>query len=366
MATSLNALVLKIGADTSGVSKAVKTVRGDVNRVNSILRSTATDTDKARQATESLNKVFKTGALSQKEYARAQEAIRKRYGTGTEAANRYARSLKKVSEQARRTRTSLKAMIVSTKGLVFAGAGLLGVARGISGIKTAADDIDKLAKTSDKLGIATEKLTALRLAAEETGVSTATLDMAMQRMVRRVAEAGQGTGEAQGALRELGLDAKRLAELSPDQQMKAIADAMQGVTNKSDKLRIAFKLFDSEGAALVNTLAIGRDGLTQYEEEARRLGITVSRFDARQVEEANDAFARMKLQITGVFNKITISLAPAVKALSKQFDALKIGSTITGAVTNKWIGVAVKGHRILCRCGSRASCGFYYAQIDRR
>ena len=83
--------------------------------------------------------------------------------------------------------------------------------------------------------------------------------MAMQRFTRRAAEAAQGTGEAKGAIRELGLDAQKLQKLPLDDQMKVLADAFGNVQNESDKLRIAFKLFDSEGAALVNTLALGSD-----------------------------------------------------------------------------------------------------------
>ena len=91
-----------------------------------------------------------------------------------------------------------------------------------AGIKS----VDMLGKTADKLGLLPKHLQALRLAATSTGITVETLDMALQRMARRVGEAAVGTGEAQGALKELGLDAKALNQLSTDKVFHKISDAM--------------------------------------------------------------------------------------------------------------------------------------------
>ncbi|WP_238358258.1 hypothetical protein [Piscirickettsia salmonis] len=114
-------------------------------------------------------------------------------------------------------------------------------------ISKSSDSIDLLAKTSDKLGVTTEALASLRHAAELTGVSQNKLDMGLQRMTRRLSEAAAGTGEARKALVELGLDAEHLNQLSPDAAFKEVARAMENVEGQSDKVRLAFKLFDSEG-----------------------------------------------------------------------------------------------------------------------
>jgi hypothetical protein len=191
--------------------------------------------------------------------------------------------------------------------------------------------IDQTAKTSDKLGITTEALIALRFAAEESGVASNTLDMALQRMTRRLSEAAMGTGEAKDALKELGLDARQLSEASPDEAFRQIADAMANVNNQSDRVRLAFKLFDSEGVALVNTLKQGGDALREYSREAQELGISLSRIDASQVEQANDAFGRAGKVIAGVGNQIAVEFAPLVTILSNSFvDAGKAGQDELG------------------------------------
>lgn len=194
-------------------------------------------------------------------------------------------------------------------------------------IKQSYDTVDALAKVSQKLGIATEDLIGLRHAAELTGVGTNTLDMGLQRMTRRIAEASQGTGEAKGALRELGLDAQRLASMTPDKQFKAIADAMGEVASQNDKIRLAFKLFDSEGVDLVRTLSGGSEALNKMQAEAERLGITFSNIDAAQVEMANDSFSKLRRSIQGVFDRIAVGLAPAIDAIATKITNWTADST---------------------------------------
>ncbi len=210
---------------------------------------------------------------------------------------------------------------VTAAGAKIAKFGVIGGAAvgGISAamIKLEINAVDKIAKFSDKLGIATEKLVGLRLAAEETGVGADTMQMAIQRATRRIAEAAGGKGEAVGALTELGLSASFLNRLSPDQQLLRIADAMNKVESQSDKVRLAFKLFDSEGVAMVNMLKLGRDGLLETQDAANKLGLTITRDMAAAVERANDAIGRMVSAFRGLFRQIAVRVSPMIEKLSK-------------------------------------------------
>ena len=209
-----------------------------------------------------------------------------------------------------------------TKSLFSMRTALVGVA-GVAGfgllIKSSLSATDSLAKTASKIGTTTEALSALRYAADITGVATTTMDMALQRFTRRAAEAAKGTGEAKGAIRELGINAKVLNNMPLDQRMLVLADAFGKVENESDRLRLAFKLFDSEGAALVNTLGLGRDGLKDLLGEAKTLGLVMSSDAAEGVEDANDAITRLKGLFKGIRDQIVAKLAPAIEGLATAF-----------------------------------------------
>ena len=191
--------------------------------------------------------------------------------------------------------------------------GLIGAGGMTLLVRQSLNATDALAKTAGRIGTTTEALSALQYAGDLTGVSVNTMNMALQRFTRRTAEAAVGTGEAKGAIRELGIDARELVRLPLDQRMLVLADAFEGVQNESDRLRLAFKLFDSEGAALVNTLSQGRDGLAEMLGEAETLGLVMTSDAAKGVEDANDAMTRMFGVSRGLVNQFVAALAPAIE-----------------------------------------------------
>lgn len=200
-------------------------------------------------------------------------------------------------------------------GLMGAAAGLALAALTVKTMKAT----DALGKTADKLGVMPAKLQAIQRAAQLTGVGVDTANMALQRMVRRVQEAAMGTGEAKGALADLGLEAKELAKLSADEQFKRIADAMGNVSESGEKVRLAMKLFDSEGVALVNTLALGSKGLEEIEDDMDALGISMTRFNISKIEQANDAFLKASQNSQSFAQSFAVALAPAITAVSEKF-----------------------------------------------
>jgi len=201
---------------------------------------------------------------------------------------------------------------------------------------------DALAKTADKLGVTTEALAGLQYAGELTGVGVNKMNMALQRMGRRVAEAAVGTGEAVKALAELGLNAKQLNKLPLDQQMQRVADAMQDVESPTVRLRLAMKLFDSEGVALVNTLAKGSQGLKDMQAEAEHLGLTISRVDAAQIEKVNDDITRAKSVFTGLGNQLATAFAPILQGISTDFYQAALDSAEFGTIGQRAANAVVR------------------------
>ena len=207
---------------------------------------------------------------------------------------------------------NLKTAFVGVAGA--AGIGLL--------IKSSLDATDALAKTATRIGTTTEALSRLHFAADISGVSTETLNMAMQRFTRRTAEAARGTGEAKDAIRELGLNANNLLQLDLDEQMIKLADAFGDVESDADKVRLAMKLFDSEGVALVQTLSAGSAGLRAMFDEAELLGAVMSTDAAKGVQDTKDEMARLGAVMSGLVAQFTAALAPAIGGFTKKITEM--------------------------------------------
>lgn len=220
---------------------------------------------------------------------------------------------------------------LATAALSLAGVGGFG-ALVTSGLESA----DSLAKVSDKIGATTEGLSKLQYAVSQTSdVSENQFNMAMQRLARRTAEAANGVGEAKDVIKELGLDAQALNEMGPDKAFLKISDAIKDVDSRGEQLRMSFKLFDSEGAALINTLDKGSKTLNAYGLEAEKAGLVISRIDAAKAEAANDAFDKGTKLVKGLANTVAIQVAPVIADLSNKFFNAATEAGGMGEVVNK-------------------------------
>lgn len=197
---------------------------------------------------------------------------------------------------------------------------LSGTAAGFAfATKKAIEFADTIGKTADKIGVTTDELQELRFAAQQTGVATNQLDLGLQRFVRRTAEAAEGTGELVKVLEKYDIDVKGANGETRDsiEILKDLADATQNASSESEQLRIAFKAFDSEGAALVNLLRQGSEGLERFQRQARDLGLVMDENLIRKAEQANDELnilaQSLKVQVAGSL----ASISPAIIEIGK-------------------------------------------------
>lgn len=213
----------------------------------------------------------------------------------------------------------LEAIKSKAKQAVLALAGLGSVKVVSRELVQFAAEADKIAKTSSKLGVATNALQELRYAGELTGVAAATMDMAMQRFVRRTAQAAKGQGEAVKALHEMGVrlrdDRGKLRHY--EALLGDVADAMAKVKNGGDRARLAMALFDTEGVGLVNTLKGGRSALEQMRAELRRVGGVIEQDTLVAAEAMNDEMLRLNTTLYGLKARVLAPLLPVVRGMSE-------------------------------------------------
>lgn len=167
---------------------------------------------------------------------------------------------------------------------------------------------DDLGKTADKLGLATDFLQRMQFAAEQTGIATNTLNMGLQRFTRRVAEARNGTGEAKAALEQLGIslnDSEGNAR-SIEDVLKDVSDGLLATKDSGEKVRLAFKFFDSEGVALVSTLGQGSEALDKLMQSATGV---IPEKSIRDAERFNDTMNQLRRSTLAPLQGLVIDVA---------------------------------------------------------
>lgn len=214
-----------------------------------------------------------------------------------------------------------KRMTIMGGGAAFLTAGLFRLANGSARVG------DAIAKTARKLGLGVEELQKWRFAADRSGIASNTFDMALQRFTRRAREAADGTGEARGALQFLGIELKdgegnlrSRTELLDD-----IGEAMKNIEDPSLRMRVAFKLFDSEGVSMVNMLTQGKEGMQQLRKEAEELGL-ITEENAARSEAYVDQLTNFMQVIKSLKDSVIGELLPGMTAwLKTQTELIKSG-----------------------------------------
>ena len=177
-------------------------------------------------------------------------------------------------------------------------------------VKTTANSADHLSKLEARLGISAEGFSSLAHAAEMSDISMSTLEMSMQRQTRRLSEAAQGTGQAVAALDSLGLSAKALKDMKPEEAFMKIAAEMEKVPSKADRARIAMQLWDTEGVKLNQMIAEGTENIEALRERAELLGLTFDSQTAAASARLNDEISDLGNMAIGVKNTFSKDLIP--------------------------------------------------------
>ena len=212
-----------------------------------------------------------------------------------------------------------------TKGVAKVGLAATGAATALAAlVKVNVDFMDKLGKTADKLGIEVEFLQAMRFAAEQTGVKVEALDMGLQRFIRRAAEAAKGTGEAKRAFEQLGIELKNDDGTLRDVRdvLFDVADGIENTTSSAERIRLAFKFFDSEGVSLVTTLKEGADGLREFEQQAENLGIIISRQSIAKAAMFADSLNVLKKQIQAITANVSAAFIPVLEDVATKLETI--------------------------------------------
>lgn len=182
--------------------------------------------------------------------------------------------------------------IAKLTGLISVGLGLRAATREVNRFS---NEADRLGKVAEKLGYTSEELQRVGFAAERNGINFDTMAVAIQRATRRIAEvASTGKGEAAPALDALGLSAKQLSQLGLEERMAVLADAFANVSDQGERVRLAFKLFDTEGVDMVRVLQNGSEAFLKLTEHAGKFADILSDEAVKAATEMNDRIAEMQ------------------------------------------------------------------------
>lgn len=180
-------------------------------------------------------------------------------------------------------------------------------------INETAEKIDDLAKRAHKFGGEVAAFQRLEYVASLAGVGTDKLEAGLSRLVKAMADAKRGTGEAKNAFKELGLSVADLDKMSVDKQYIAISDALKLVTDENRQAQLAVQIFGRSGVEQLNLL---RENLSGLSADFDKFGGGLSNEQAKAVEDYNDSMTRLGAVFDTFKIQLTAQVAPALEKIS--------------------------------------------------
>lgn len=209
--------------------------------------------------------------------------------------------------------------------VAVAALGAIGVAGSIasvtSRIKSAVDLADGLSKAAQRAGVTVESFSALDYAASLADVSTESLQGALQKLARTMAQAAAGGRTQAAAFNAIGVEIKGAdgALRGADDVIADIAVAFAKLPEGATKTALAMQLFGRAGAELIPLLNGNADGFKAVTAEAKQFGVVVSSQLAQASENLNDNFTRLEKAASALGITLASDIVPGLANLTTEF-----------------------------------------------
>jgi hypothetical protein len=242
------------------------------------------------------------------------------------ALNAAASSMRRLAGSTSGAATAMKTLAAVQIGSMLA-SGFSTATNFVTGyVKALADAKDQLNDVANRTGIAVESLQSLGFAAKMAGIENFT--GAMQKFTVQMGKAlSSGNTEA---FAKLGLNFQELARMAPDEQFRAVAEAIGKLPTETERAAAAVALFGKSGAEMVPLFT---SNLAEAEQQARNLGMVLSGNQVSAIADMNDALDTVQMTIEGIIAQVTSNLAPVVTAMSQEFLSFVEGFKGVGGAT---------------------------------
>jgi hypothetical protein len=217
---------------------------------------------------------------------------------------------------------AMQGMIDKLDNVSASGAALVGVLAGIAvglgkltvDTAKAADDILTMSSTT---GLSTDALQEFNYAAELVDVSTETMTGSMTKMIRSMNSAREGSKEAAGAYKELGIRVSGSnGELRDANEVfyEAI-DKLGRVKNETERDALAMQIFGKSARDLNPLIEAGSERLRELGVEAHTVGYVMDEETLGAFGALDDAMQQISKQGDALKNSFALALLPVLTVL---------------------------------------------------
>lgn len=359
---NIKGLTLKIGGDTTGLSKALsdvnkssRDIQRELREVDKLLKFNPGNTelmaqkqkllgdqvgvtreklDKLREAEKQVQEQFDRGEIREDQYRAFQREI-----VETESKlKHYEKQLSAVADTKRTladrlTDVSNKMSVAGkrmqdvggtlskgvTAPILTAGAGLVALAT------KAGQAADRILDLSAITGMSTDAIQEWQHVATIAGVETEAMTKAVEGLVTRIPQLEAEGGKATEAMSKLGLSYDELRNLSPDEQIDTLIKGLAAMEDPMERNAAGAALFGGAWKDIAPILGMTADEIEDAKNEAHDLGRVLSEDSLNNANDFRVAMDKLKETFKAAGLQLGADLAPM---LSETFVPLIEGKVI--------------------------------------
>jgi len=331
--TKIRGITIELGADTSGLSKALKGVNTEIKSTQKQLKDverllkldpgnvelleqkqrllgnqveqTTKKLDALKEAQKQVGEELQKTGEGQEQYdalTREIAATERELKEAEQAAKSFNVTTEKIAASAEKLAGKFNNVAQKTKTLSKLAGGLL-AGMGALAVKTA-QEADELSTLAKKTGISTDELQKFQYASDLIDVDLDTMTGAMKKLKKQLTstkapfeELGIATKDADGNFRDI-------TDIFYD-----TVEALSQIPNETERDVVAMELFGKSADELAGIIDDGGAALRSLGEEAENLGVIIPEESIEKANELNDAIDQLKAEATGTFAEIGTEIA---------------------------------------------------------
>ena len=323
--TKVRGITIELNADTSGISKGLKSVNSEIKSTQSQLKDvdrllkldptntqlleqkqrllkdavgeTATKLETLKKAQEEVGKTLKETGEGQAQYdalTREIVACEDELKKAEKAADGFNVTASKISATADQMAGKLSGAADKTRGLSMAAGGALAALGGAA--YKMAQNADELNTLSKQTGFTTEELQKMQYAAERIDVPMETITGAAAKLTRQLSE-NEDKFEALGVSTRNADDSFR----SVNDIFYDTVQALSEIPNETERDVKSMEIFGKSANELAGIIDDGGAKLHALGEEADNLGVIIPQDQIDAANELNDEIDKLKAEGMGAF-----------------------------------------------------------------
>jgi hypothetical protein len=207
----------------------------------------------------------------------------------------------------------------------------------VSAAKAAADYADNLAALETKTGLSTDALQQMEIAAKLGNSSIESLAAATNKMQKGIVDGNEN-------FKKLGLSLADLRKMTPEEQLKATAKAIEGIRDPAQKTAAAMAIFGKSGTDVIGSLKSLADGSAEMAGALDQNAIRASAAMADQLDLMGVAMDRAWRQF-GAAVASSPEIQAAIGDITQAFVDLAVWLQKNGPEIKAFFGILAEGAR---------------------